>query len=635
MPRLEHIGSQSFAGLACLRLQFRDGSDTDRARQEVINRLATISQPLPRDVVPQLHPVTAADPLLCYTLRAPRGNDGKSVYTPSDLRALQDWIIEREFRRVPRVADVRSAGGAVRRYEIQLDPDRLRRYGITLQQLQTAIVEANANTPGGTYVEQGRVALNVRGVGLFGGGTDPVLQVLGLQDPRQAAAKLRAEEQRRVRQIRSLVITAVNRVEVCVEDVVEGGRLAPGQDDSQQGVVVGRRPPGGPVGRGRAAGPDDEDVVQGVLLLRAGEDAQQALRAVRGRIEELNAVSGRLLPGVRIEPYYERAPASAGREDVVWLRGAGPVNVTRERASEQMRMVRELLLRRPEVREVVTGVGRESADTAAVGFDQVQALVLLRPAKEWPAATGKGRPVTWQELAADMVAELMLKVEGVDWDASADYPDDVRRTFTAGPGEGLLKIYGRDLEGLERLAGKAAVALTATDDVYGVQVVHTMGRSSLEFCVDHDKCKRWGVSVADVLNVIQAAAEGTRVTQMVEGEKTFDVTIRLPKHLRGSEEAILDVPMDVPAGQAAPATPVPRLLLRDLVSPLGDDGHPDPKGSFLRQGAAAIYREDGRRFIAVRFRLPGKDAAQTLATARKKLAPLFEAPYRARWEGGS
>ena len=90
--------------------------------------------------------------------------------------------MEREFRAVPRIVDVCSWGGTVRRYEVQPDPDRLRRYGITLAQLQAAISNSNA-TVGGDYVNQGQVAMTVRSVGLFGGGADPVTKVLGLKNP--------------------------------------------------------------------------------------------------------------------------------------------------------------------------------------------------------------------------------------------------------------------------------------------------------------------------------------------------------------------------------------------------------------------------------------------------------------------
>ena len=168
---------------------------------------------------------------------APKDASGHNIYTLNDLKALQDWVLEREFRSVPRVVDVTSWGGTIRRYEVHPDPDRMRRYGITLAQLQNAFGSSNA-TVSGDYLNQGDVALTVRSVGLIGGGEDPVAKVLGMTDPFKAAGILRNEEDRRTREIRALVITAVNNQPVRVEDVVEGGRLASGERGSQRGVVV-------------------------------------------------------------------------------------------------------------------------------------------------------------------------------------------------------------------------------------------------------------------------------------------------------------------------------------------------------------------------------------------------------------
>ena len=137
------------------------------------------TQPLPPGVTPQISPESPTGEIYRYTLRSPKDGAGNDLYTLNDLKALQDWVLEREFRRVPRIVDVSSSGGMVKRYEIHPDPNRLRRYGITLAQVQQAIVNANANV-GGDYLKQGDVALNIRGFGLFGGGLDPAQQVLGM-----------------------------------------------------------------------------------------------------------------------------------------------------------------------------------------------------------------------------------------------------------------------------------------------------------------------------------------------------------------------------------------------------------------------------------------------------------------------
>jgi cobalt-zinc-cadmium resistance protein CzcA len=321
MPGLRTIRSQSLFGLSDLKMNWHYGSEYtyEAARQEVINRMATIAQPLPNGVTPMISPESPTGEIFRYILKVPKDSSGREIYTLNDLKALQDWVLEREFRTVPRIVDVTSFGGTVRRYEVQPDPDRLRRYGVTLSQLQTALTNSNA-TVGGDYVSQGQVALTVRSVGLFGGGVDPVNKVLGLQNPVAAASILRAEEQRRIREIRRLVIASVNNQPVRVEDVVEGGRGSPGEVGTR-GVVVSNQTRLGRIGYWKAdqprpsgsalsladVGHDEDDKVQCIVLLRKNEDTIPALKDVEAKVKELNdPASGRMLPGVEIEPYYDR-----------------------------------------------------------------------------------------------------------------------------------------------------------------------------------------------------------------------------------------------------------------------------------------------------------------------------------------
>src|ERR1700722_4285635 len=192
IPGLKYTRTKSLFGLAHLRVQFEYGFDYKAARQEVINRLQ-FTQQLPPGVTPQLSPESPTGEIYRYTLKSPKDASGQEVYTLNDLKALQDWVLEREFRRIPRIIDVSSSGGTVKRFEIHPDVDRLRRYGITLMQLQSALNNANPNV-GGDYVMQGHVAMNVRSFGLFGGGQDPAQQVLGMGSPEEARKRLRAED---------------------------------------------------------------------------------------------------------------------------------------------------------------------------------------------------------------------------------------------------------------------------------------------------------------------------------------------------------------------------------------------------------------------------------------------------------
>jgi cobalt-zinc-cadmium resistance protein CzcA len=319
MPGLKSVRSQSLFGLSDLKMNWNYGYSYEAARQEVINRLATISQPLPPGVAPGISPESPTGEIYRYILKVPKDGSGRDIYTLNDIKALQDWVLEREFRSVPRIVDVTSFGGTVRRYEVQPDPDRLWLKGVTLAQLQSALANSNA-TVGGDYVNQGQVAWTVRSVGLFGGGADPVNKVLGLKSPYAATSILRAEERRRIADIRSLVIGSVNNQPTRVEDVVEGGRGSPGQI-GEQGVVVSHQTRLGRVGYWKAdrerepgsslsladVGHDEDDKVQCIVLLRKNEDTLPALKDVKAKVQELNdPASGRMLPGVGIEPYYDR-----------------------------------------------------------------------------------------------------------------------------------------------------------------------------------------------------------------------------------------------------------------------------------------------------------------------------------------
>ena len=335
MPGLASMHTKTVFGLSDVKLLFNYGVEYKDARQEAINRKSDAS--LPSGVTPQISPESPTGEIFRYWLRAPKDAAGRNIYTLNDLKALQDWVLEREFRSVPRVVDVTSWGGTVRRYEVQPDPDRMRRYGITLAQLQSALANSNA-TVGGDYVKQGDVAMTVRSVGLFGGGEDPVRKVLGKTDPAQAARVLRSEEERRLREIRSLVITSVNNQPVRVEDVVEGGRLIGdvvengrvvfhGERGGERGVVVSHQTRLGQMahyqvkqGDGYESsfqgdhaatlhqlGQDDPDQVGCIVLLRKGEATLPALKDIEAKVKELNdPSSGRMLPGVEIVPYYNR-----------------------------------------------------------------------------------------------------------------------------------------------------------------------------------------------------------------------------------------------------------------------------------------------------------------------------------------
>jgi len=291
MPHLQYTRSKSLFGLAHLRNQFDYAKDFDQAKQEVINRLQLAQ--LPAGVTPQISPATPTGEILRYTLSNPRDKLGRPIYTLNDLKSLQDYTLQREFLRVPRIAGVAGSGGTIKRYEVHPDPDRLRRYGLALVDLEKAISSGNGNGSGDNLV-QGQTNLVVRSIGLYGLGEDPMQQVLSMRDPQDAARYLRSEEARRIREIRQTVVASVNNAPVRIDNLVDGGPMlnedgTPKVDDATMvhtGVVVSHQTRQGKVSLSRprhdAAGheisladgervwDDDDERIQAIVLLRKG-----------------------------------------------------------------------------------------------------------------------------------------------------------------------------------------------------------------------------------------------------------------------------------------------------------------------------------------------------------------------------
>jgi cobalt-zinc-cadmium resistance protein CzcA len=370
-------------------------------------------------------------------------------------------------------------------------------------------------------------------------------------------------------------------------------------------------------------------------------------------------------------------------EGNLWIRATFPLNASLEEVADRSRTARAIMRSYSEVELVVNQIGRPDDGTDSNGFYNSEFFVPLNRRTDWPTVKtesgwrkvlGEKRARSKDELSQEMNRDLALALPGVNWNFSQNIRDNVMESLSGVKGDNSVKIIGPDLEELERLADKTKMVLSGIQGIENVGVFHIMGQPNLEFPVDRTKCARWGFNVADVQNVIKSAVGGQAFTQMIEGEKTFDITLRWPQQLRDSEEAILDIPVDVTNNTVTPGTVpglpqtpltgtssgvatigtgvtmpsltgstlganlnnqsnAPRRRLRDLVTPLNEQGQPDPEGHFLRPGASTIYREQGNRLIAIKFSVRGRDLGGAVAEAQEKTANLFEAPYRVEWSG--
>src|SRR5215213_6561412 len=165
MPGLEDMRSTSVTGLNDIKCQFAYGTDYKSARQEVINRIGAVPN-LPPGVTPGLSPWSPTGEIVRYVLEGPG-------YTTNQLKAIQDWVVNRAMKTVPGVIDVTGYGGTVKQYHILLDPRLMRNYNVTMQQVEDAIEASNANV-GGDILQLGSQSHNVRVIGLLGEGVDPL-----------------------------------------------------------------------------------------------------------------------------------------------------------------------------------------------------------------------------------------------------------------------------------------------------------------------------------------------------------------------------------------------------------------------------------------------------------------------------
>jgi heavy metal efflux system protein len=251
IPHVTAVRTISLFGLSDVKVQFTYDFTYDEAQQWVINRLSQLS-PLPNGATPQISPDSPTGEIYRYRVVGPAG------FSVTDLKTIQDWILERRFKAVPGVIDVTGWGGKTKTYDITVDLDKLLSYGITLPQVLQVLNNSNINV-GGQTVNFGSQAAIVRGVGLI----------------------------HSMDQIRDTMITAVNGTPVRVSDIAT--------------VTVGNQPRLGIAGQD-----DDDDIIQGTVLMRRGEESMPTIRRVEAEVEKINN-SNILPPGVRVVRIYDRS----------------------------------------------------------------------------------------------------------------------------------------------------------------------------------------------------------------------------------------------------------------------------------------------------------------------------------------
>jgi cobalt-zinc-cadmium resistance protein CzcA len=805
MPGLEDLRSTSIAGLNDIKCQFSYGTDYWAARQEVINRIAAVDN-LPAGVKPGLSPWSPTGEIVRYVLEGPG-------YTTNQVKAVQDWVLNRAFKQVPGVIDVTGYGGTIKQYQVLLDPQKLREYGITYQEVEDAIDRSNANV-GANNLALGSQSHNVRAIGLLGGGVDPL-------DPSNVERAPMIESEK-IEDISDVVVASHNGVPIHVRQVAK--------------VIVGHRPRLGVVGRG-----SEDDVVEGIVLMRKYEKSLPTAEAVQAKTDEINA-SGVLPKGMRIVPFnrrtdlvhvtthnvmhnllvgmglvvlvlfvflgdlasaaivatvvplallfaisvlsfqgksanllsigavdfgiivdsaviivetifhhvthdhghghaqplIEKIEAAAGgvgrpilfstmiivcaflplfvmsgpagalfgpmantyafsilgallvattfcpvlcsfffhgkteqketildrvmrwayvgalraalnarwlvllvaagllaytasliprlgaefmpelEEGNLWIRALMPRTTSLEEAARMAPRIREVIASVPEVRGVMSHVGRPDDGTDVTSFFNLEFNVPLEPMEKW-------RPGMTRIKIEEELSEKFGEFPGLTFSFSQLIRDNVEEALSGVKGANSVKLFGTDLKTLEEVAGRVAGELRKVPGIESVGVFHIVGQPSLEIRIDRRACARYGINVADVEAVVQVAVGGGAFSQMVEGEKLYDIVLRLPESLRDDPDVIARIPVDVPGEDGRAGARIP----------LGSLAQIDPH----KPGASYIYRENNQRYIPIKFSVQGRDLASAIAEAQDRVEhpaggrPILPAGYSIEWSG--
>jgi heavy metal efflux system protein len=260
LPHLEHLRSTSLSGLSSLMLIFDDDSDNDWNRQKVLERLSSLT--LPDNLQPQIGTdYSPVGQIFWYTLKSVNPS-----YDLMELKSLEDWVLEKQFKSVPNVVDVSSFGGTTKEYQVQIDPDKLVSYGLSIGQVEQQLANNNVNA-GGSFIEEGLQQVNVRSVGLFEHVNDIEQTVLKTQN----GTPLRITD---------------------IANVVQGPKIRLGR--------IGKA-----IHRADGKVVDNDDVVEGIVLLRKGASSDSTLDAIHDKVKELNE---HILPkGVTVVPFLDRS----------------------------------------------------------------------------------------------------------------------------------------------------------------------------------------------------------------------------------------------------------------------------------------------------------------------------------------
>ncbi|HWX33070.1 MAG TPA: efflux RND transporter permease subunit, partial [Steroidobacteraceae bacterium] len=303
-------------------------------------------------------------------------------------------------------------------------------------------------------------------------------------------------------------------------------------------------------------------------------------------------------------------------EGNLWVRATFPQSVSLEDSDTYVNRMRALMLKYPEVQSVVSQHGRPDDGTDATGFFNAEFFVPLKSADAWPSG------ITKEKLTQDMTDSLQQQFPGVGFNFSQYIQDNVEEAASGVKGENSVKVYGNDLETLEKTANSIAAVLAKVPGITDLAVLRSLGQPTIRIDVDRVRAARYGLAPGDVNAVVQTAIGGQSAGDLYEGssDRHFPMMVRLAAPFRQSLDAIRHIPI---AAAASTGSGVIQVALEDVA---------DVR---LVSGAAFIYREQQQRYVPIKFSVRGRDLGGAVLEAQHAVESqvLLPGGYRLEWVG--
>jgi cobalt-zinc-cadmium resistance protein CzcA len=299
-------------------------------------------------------------------------------------------------------------------------------------------------------------------------------------------------------------------------------------------------------------------------------------------------------------------------EGALWVRATMPYTISYEESAKIAPQIRDILMSYPQVTEVGSELGRPDDGTDPTGFFNVEFYVGLRPYNDKTWKTGS---IHSKEELTESLRHRLEAYPGIIFNFTQPAEDAVDEALTGLKSALAVKVYGPDLDTLQTKALQIKGALEKVPGFTELTVVRELGQPSLIVEADREKIARYGINVADVEAVVQSAVGGQAATQVVQGEKLFDLVVRMQPQFRSSAQNIGNLLVGTPTGQQ-----IPLKQLADI-----REGN----------GASFIYRENNSRYIGVQYSIEGRDLERAVTEGQRAVRKAITLPqgYRLEWGG--